>query len=130
MMGIPWLKIEHTTPDKPEVEHIADELGIHPLHAFGLCFVFWRWCDAHLRDGHYLGGTLDKVDRHVHHAGFAEAILQSGWIQLEDDRIIVTHFLKHLGDSAKSRASGAKRKENSRTKKCVTKKCDKSVTNS
>lgn len=44
-----WIKVEKATSRKPEVLRIAAALGVHPDHAFGLCFRFWCWCDDHLK---------------------------------------------------------------------------------
>lgn len=112
----PWIKIEYATPDKVEIARIAKKLGIHRLHAFGLCFEFWRWCDAHLQNGHICDFCLDDVDKKVHHIGFGTALSEVGWLLIEDDRVIVTNFDRHLGQSAKTRADAAKRQATSRAK--------------
>jgi hypothetical protein len=35
-----WIKVEKATPAKPEVLSISEILGVHPVHAFGLCVKF------------------------------------------------------------------------------------------
>ena len=108
-MSGPWIKLEYATIKKPEIMKIARALGIHRKHSLGLCFEFWAWCDANLRNGHIMGAKLEDIDDIVDHEGFGEAYRQAGWITLEDDRIIVVNFQNHLGRSAKNRALSAYR---------------------
>ncbi len=114
-MSGPWIKVEYATPDKTEVRDISKSLGIHRLHAFGLCVEFWRWCDAHLKNGHIHKWTVADVDDCVHHTGFGRALADAGWLQLEADRLIVTNFQNHLGQSAKNR-NASKRQAKKREK--------------
>lgn len=111
-----WIKVETCLPDKPEVLRIAAQLGIHPDHVVGLCVRFWSWCDTHLRDGQYVGGTLEMVDHHVHHDGFAAAMVAAGWLSEEkSDRLIIPYYIRHLGKSAKARAMNTRRQTASRS---------------
>lgn len=111
-----WIKVETCLPDKPEVLMIAEELGIAPDHVVGLCIRFWSWCDTHLRDGQYIGGTLAMVDHHVHHKGYAAAMLTAKWLSDEKpDRLIIPYYVRHLGKSAKARAMNTRRQTTSRT---------------
>lgn len=105
----PWIKVEYATIKKPEVRKLGRAIGVTRQHALGLVIEFWTWCDAHLKNGHIVGYKLEDIDDVVDQEGFGEALRQVGWIQLEDDRIIVTNFDKHLGQSAKNRAMGARR---------------------
>ena len=46
-----WIKIEHATPDKPEVFRMAMQLGITPEHVSGCLLRVWIWADAQTLDG-------------------------------------------------------------------------------
>ncbi len=108
-MAIDWLKVEKTTPRKPEVLHIAARLGVHPDHAFGLCFRFWAWCDDNLTKANADGVSIALADNIVDRAGFAEAMVSSGWLIDNGSSFTVSHFDKHLSKSSKTRALTAKR---------------------
>lgn len=116
-----WLKIETSTPQKPEVLLLAEALDIPPLHAFGLCFSFWAWCDAHLTADcpvvRSLSGsepdknrTLVRIDSAVNFTGFAQALCRVGWLAPDPAGWRVPNFSRHLGSSAKARSLDSKRK--------------------
>lgn len=104
----PWIKMEYNTIRKEEVMQIARTLGVSRREAFGMCFEFWCWCDAELSNGHIRGVSLEELDDMVSlPIGFCEAMRQTGWLVLEDTRIVVTNFSKHIGNPAKNRAKHA-----------------------
>jgi hypothetical protein len=120
-----WLKIETSTPQKPEVLLLAEALAIAPAHAFGLCFAFWAWCDAHLTADapvvRSLSGsepdisrTLVRINSAVNFPGFAEALCRVGWLVPDPAGWRVPNFSRHLGSSAKARARDSKRKHEKR----------------
>lgn len=111
-----WMKVEKVTSRKPEVLRIADKLGIHRLHAFGLCVEFWSWCDDQLRESYAAGVTEKFVDDIVAHNGFASALLSVGWLQVRSGSLEIPNFDRHLAEGAKSRALTAKRMKNNRAK--------------
>ncbi len=114
IMAGDWLKIEKATSSKREVLVIAAELGIHPDHAFGMCFRFWSWCDDNLADGHARGVTKTILDRAIGHDGFAQAVINAGWLIDLGDAIQIPNFNRHLSQSAKNRALASERKRNQR----------------
>lgn len=104
-----WLKIEASTPDKPEVIGIADMLGIHPAHAFGALFLVWRWFDQHTTDGNARCVTKVTIDRLSGVTGFADAMLKVGWLSVHEEGVTLPHFDRHNGETAKKRGLTAKR---------------------
>jgi hypothetical protein len=112
-----WLKIEVCTPDKPEVIGIADLLGIQPAHAFGSLFLVWRWFDQHTTEGNASYVTKVTIDRLSGNAGFADAMVKVGWLSvLDDGTVILPHFDRHNGETAKQRGLTAKRVAKSKAK--------------
>lgn len=109
-----WIKVEKATARKPEVLRLADLLGIHPDHAFGLCVRFWFWCDDQLVDGHAPSVTYVTLNSVVGHAGFAEALAQIGWLSEIGGKMVVPNFDRHISASAKSRALSVERKRKER----------------
>lgn len=116
-MAADWIKLEKTTLAKPEVLRVAIELGIHPMHAFGLCVRFWCWADDQLSDGHAPGVTKEVLDLILCHAGLCEALITVGWLRVREGSLEVPHFDRHLSQSAKNRALANDRKAKQRDAK-------------
>jgi hypothetical protein len=104
-----WLKIEKITPDKPEIEAIADALGMDPDAVFGKCFRVWRWFDDHTEDGNAPRVTKTSIDRRVGVVGFADAMREAGWLAEVEGGLSLVNFDRHNGETSKGRALTAKR---------------------
>jgi 5-methylcytosine-specific restriction endonuclease McrA len=105
-----WMKVEKCTPDKPEVLQVARALGVSRGDAFLGCFRVWRWFDDHTTAGRASGITIDAVDDCAGKAGFANAMSKTcptPWLIIEEDGLVLPHFDKHNGSTAKKRADGA-----------------------
>jgi hypothetical protein len=120
-----WLKVEKSTPEKPEIYAIADALGIDPEIVFAKCFRLWAWADSHTTDGNQNGNalvTLMYVDRNAGVTGFAAAMVAVGWLELVPesgkDRVRFPKFDRHMGQSAKARALTSERVASHRLRKC------------
>ncbi len=106
-----WIKVEKSTPDKPEVFEMAEILGIEPDAVMGKLIRAWAWIDSNSANGHIKSVTNVLIDRVTMSQGFAEAMKTVGW--LDENRI--PNFDRHLGESSKKRAKDAERKRKSRT---------------
>jgi hypothetical protein len=104
-----WMKVEKDTPDKPEILAIAGALEITPDEAFGKCFRFWRWADSQLTDGNAARVTQNAIDALVGRRGFADALLDVGWLQARNGSLSIPNFDRHMSQTAKSRALTASR---------------------
>lgn len=111
-----WIKIEMTTPDKPEVVCIAAELGIDADAAFGKLFRVWSWFDQHSTNGHAPSVTRSALNRVSGVPNFCDAMENVGWLIDDGESIRLPNFDRHNGESAKKRALAADRKRKSRTK--------------
>ena len=101
-----WIKLEHATPNKPEVYRFADLLGVEPDHGLGILVRFWIWLDRNSRDGsvtHVFAKPLEKL---MHCPGFVAAMIDIGWLEMDEKtgRITVPNHDRHNGNPAKSRA--------------------------
>jgi hypothetical protein len=112
-----WIKTEKATPRKPEVLRLAIKLGIHPDHAFGLCFRFWCWCDDNLDSCNAVGVTEVMLDALLERDGIATALVEVGWLQVRNGSLVIPNFDRHLSESAKKRGLSAKRTADSRSRK-------------
>jgi hypothetical protein len=104
-----WLKVEKDTPDKPEILALASLLSMTSDEAFGKCFRLWRWADSHLLDGNATCVTSSAIDALVGRHGFADALLEVGWLQARNGSLAIPNFDRHISQSAKQRALTAKR---------------------
>ncbi|MES2323256.1 MAG: hypothetical protein V4633_13410 [Pseudomonadota bacterium] len=114
-MANEWLKLEASTPDKPEVFAITTAMGWDdPDLTVGKLFRVWRWFDQHTINGNAPGVTPALLDRIAGVTGFAQCMANERWLVISDAGISLPNFEKHNGATAKSRAQTAKRVANHR----------------
>lgn len=104
-----WIKVEMTTPDKPEVQAMAAALGIDPDAVVGKLIRLWVWADAQSVDGNALIVTETFLDRLTYCAGFAAALRAVGWLDGADGNLSLPNFAVHNGQTAKNRAVTGRR---------------------
>jgi hypothetical protein len=110
-----WIKFDHTTLNKPEVFLIKKNLSLNKAETLGHLLILWTWFDQISEDGQTIG-TLEIVDE-LTTPGFAETLVNIGWLEHLEGKLILPNFSNHNGQTAKARAVDAKRKsENRRTK--------------
>lgn len=112
-----WIKVEHSTPDKPEVDVLANLLRIDHDAVVGKLLRLWIWADQQLVDGEVLSITDAFLDRLSFCPGFASALRRVGWLEGRDGRLSIPNFGRHNGQSAKQRSQTARRVAKSRSKK-------------
>lgn len=112
-----WIKIESTTPDKPEVFAMADILGIDPDTVVGKLVRFWTWCDQQSLDGNNIPVTETIIDRLTYQPGFSDALRKVDWLEVRSGSLQVPRFDRHNGHSAKARAETNRRVAEHRKKK-------------
>lgn len=107
-MASNWIKLEVITPDKPEIFRLAEILNIDPDAALGKVIRFWAWADQQMIDGNAdcnaRGVTKSAIDRITFMAGFADALIQVGWLVENDGGLSLPNFERHNGKSSKKRA--------------------------
>ena len=114
-MSLPWIKIECGLINKPEVMQLAGLLDIDEHTVVGHLVAFWSWVDANMsRDCPDTTGTKRGLDRVAGRDGFTEALVQVGWLEFDGNRVTVPHFEYHLSQSAKTRATDARKKARQR----------------
>lgn len=111
-----WLKFEKATPDKPEVFAIAAKLDMDPDAVVGKLIRVWSWFDTHTVSGNGAGVTRALLDRIAGVAGFVAAMESVDWIVVAPSGVSLPNFDRHTGETAKSRALGAKRASEHRAK--------------
>jgi 5-methylcytosine-specific restriction endonuclease McrA len=104
-----WIKIEHTTTDKPEVIKMAAILKIDQDAVTGKLLRLWIWADQNSVDGADVMVTHAFIDRLTDRKGFAAAMVSVGWLSGEDGELRLPNFERHNGKTAKSRSETARR---------------------
>lgn len=107
-MASNWIKLEVITPDKPEIFRLAEILNIDPDAALGKVIRFWVWADQQTIDGNAecnaRGVTKSAIDRITFMSGFADALIQVGWLVESYGLLTLPNFERHNGKSSKKRA--------------------------
>lgn len=111
-----WLKIELTTPDKPEVLQMAETLQIDVDAVFGKLFRVWSWFDEHTLDGHAPSVTINYLNRIVGIQNFCEAMIATSWMEQGKNGISIPNFTRHNTKPSKDRALANIRKQQQRQK--------------
>ncbi len=125
-----WIKVEHTTPDKPEVVKLAGILGIDQDAVVGKLLRLWIWADQQSVSGNAITVTNSFLDRLVFCPGFAAGLVKVGWLNGREGLLSIPNFDRHNGQSAKNRANTNRRVANSRKAhhERVAKTCNENVT--
>jgi hypothetical protein len=113
-----WLKIQHETPEKPEILLLGKILNISQGDAFLACFRFWRWADLNVYGCNAPSVTLALLDSVVGIKNFGEAMVSVGWISQDETGLRIPNFERHNSQSAKKRALTSNRVSQHRAKKC------------
>lgn len=103
----------------PDVIQIAADLGLDEFGVVGRLHAVWSWLDAHSQDGKNVRIVTAFIDRLTAKIGFADAMRSVKWLSGKDGKITFTNFDRHNGETAKYRASEAKRKSKQRNSRDI-----------
>ncbi|NDJ57755.1 endopeptidase [Enterobacteriaceae bacterium 4M9] len=99
-----WIRIDAITPDKPEVYLISEILNIDPDAVLGKLVRLWLWADMQTIKGNASCITHHLVDRVVLMPGFADALIQAGWLHENHCCLSLPNFERYNPTSSKERA--------------------------
>ena len=121
-----WLKLEHTTLDKPEIFQIAEALDLDPEIVLTKILRVWIWFDQHSLNGTAPVTVRHLLDRKTGVKGIIDAMVKVGWAFIENDELRLPGFNRHTGVTGKKRAYDARRQashraESQKSHKIVTK---------
>jgi len=114
MAFVPWIKIEQTLPDKPEVIRMAGRLRIDQDAVTGKLLRVWIWADSNVIAGDGIPITSAFLGRLTNRKGFAAAMRAVGGLTGEEGALTFPGFERHNGETAKERATTARRVEKHR----------------
>jgi hypothetical protein len=109
-----WIKIETSTPDKPELRQVARLCKATRAETFCAFFQLWSYFDLHFEDGFIADLSLDDIDDTAGLAGFGEALVAVGWLLANDGGFTIVNWERHNGQSAKKRAQSMRRMQSRR----------------
>lgn len=114
-----WLKLELSTPDKPELLKLSRITQLHKDAVLGKLIRIWAWFDRNSVDGHVDGVVAADIDELALHDGFSIALKQVNWMDFSDSEqwVKLMNFDRHNGETAKTRALKTKRQEKWRANK-------------
>lgn len=109
-----WIKMRMDLGDDPAVVFIAERTGLDEDAVVGKLHRLWCWADKHTTDGTAPAITERWVDRYVAKAGFADAMVNAGWLTFSESGVEFPNFERHNGKSAKVRSENTIRQRLSR----------------
>ena len=112
-----WMKVEFTTPDKPELMAASRICNASQADTFLAFFRLWTYFDEHTDTGFVKGFTTDDLDNMAGLKGFGKAMVKVGWIEEDTRGISIVNWDKHNSNSAKRRALTLKRVQKCRAAK-------------
>lgn len=110
MMAADWIKMRGNLWDDPRIARICDITDQPEAMVVGALYWLWASADQHTEDGLLPGLSTRAIDRKTGVAGFADALIQIGWLADHPEGVRIVKFTEHNGASAKRRAEDAKRK--------------------
>lgn len=115
-----WIKMRSNLWDDPRIAGVCDETDASEATVIGGLYWLWASADQHSEDGIMPGLTLRAIDRKTGIAGFGNALVSIGWIEVDTAGVRIVRFEEHNGTTAKKRAVTAKRVANHRGNADVT----------
>lgn len=109
-----WIKMRSDLHTHPKVVRMASASNADRLRVIGGLHAVWCLFDVHSEDGSLSGYTPQAVDDLIGFPGFAEVMAGVSWLEIHSDGLVLPEFNEHNGQSAKRRATEAKRKRQER----------------
>ena len=114
--------------DDPAVIGISTATELDGFAVVGRLHKLWSWADRQSRDGHAPSVTEMWIDRYVERDGFAQAMVNVGWLEFKNGGVLFPNFDRHNGQNAKKRVLAAARQRNARVTQTSRSERDKRVT--
>lgn len=117
-----WIKIRCDLQTHPKVVRILSAIRPHDVRGssdkfrvIGGLHAVWTVFDQHSTDGRLPGYTPEIMDHVIGFDGLSQAMIDVGWLVLDDDEtLVMPEFHEHNGKSGKRRAEDQKRKRDAR----------------
>lgn len=103
------IHIRHDLSNDPAVISIAESVARSPDEVVGKLCRFWSWSCENTITGYVKGITQSRVDEFLDAPGFAQAMVDVGWLVRTERGVVIPKFGRHLSRAAKKRATTAAR---------------------
>lgn len=113
-----WIPMRLDIADDPAVIAISEMTGLHVDTVVGKLHKLWSWANRHLENGNARSVTQNWVNTHLAVTGFAEAMVEAGWLKVTDRGIQFPNFDNWNSQSAKQRVLASKRVQKHRANSC------------
>lgn len=114
-MAFDWIKMRKDLDAHPKVVRIMSVAQRDSCQVVGGLHKVWCLFDTYCTDGFLEGYTPKTLDLHIGYDGFAQAMIDVGWLVHEEGfGLTMPEFTEHNGKSAKVRAENTKQKRLSR----------------
>ena len=116
-----WIKVELHLPEKPEVLQIADLTKMDTNAVVGALIQVWGWASRNCNaDGVTTISAFAHLNKLAGHEGFAESMVEVGWLRVKDAKITFANFDRHNTQTAKESALAGRRVNKHRSNADVT----------
>ena len=116
MPTVPWIPVRLDLADDPAVIAICNQTDcVDEEHVVGKLHKVWSWFNRQTTDGYARSVTKEWIDRHVSVAGFAQAMIDVGWLDIVGGGLQLPNFEEFNSKSAKKRLQAARRMARKRT---------------
>jgi hypothetical protein len=109
-----WIKMRMGLRTHPKVVRMSSALNADRFRVIGALHAVWSLADEHTEDGKLPGYSLSALDDSIGWTGFAKAMQDVEWVEVEEKGLSLPRFDEHNGASAKRRAMEAERKRRAR----------------
>lgn len=109
-----WIKMRADLHTHPKVVRMSSALKADRLRIVGGLHSAWCLFDVHSVDGFLDGYSPETLDDLIGFPGFARAMMAVGWLEEDEQSLVMPRFEAHNGQSAKRRAQDADRKREKR----------------
>lgn len=111
----PWIKMRTDLRRHPKVVRMASALSADRYRVIGGLLAVWAVFDEQTEDGFLEGFTPKAMDEEIGWPGFCAAMMGVAWLSFQEQSgLSMPEFGEHNGQSAKRRATDAKRKRDER----------------
>jgi hypothetical protein len=117
-----WIKMRVELDTDPDVVRTSVRTGLDEYAVVGRLHKLWSWADRHSTNG-LLRVSSGYIDRLVACPGFADALVDVGWLRVRHDFLELPEWSRHNGLIAKARAGEAARKRVQRNPETGSEKC-------
>lgn len=111
-----WIKMRTDLAQDPAVIGIAALTKLDEDTVVGKLHRLWSWASHQSANGQ-LRVSSAWIDRQLGVSGFAKAMVENGWLEVQDGMVVFPKFDRHMSQSAKRRALNATYQANARSAK-------------